>query len=308
MEHAELLFEIVRAVTWDEGEAVLAVVEGILRDHAPFEAGEVAILGPIGFERYAYTAESMAAEDLLLEARRRGGTLKVDDIRDTAEFPRTRDLMERQGLRSLLVLPLASSGGVEGWIVLGRDHIYGFAGVRLRLLEPVAAMAGLALLKARSLSKLHKRLPILVEVAPSPVGDHSPEEAPPATDEGSKDEPVVRESGAEASLEDSDEVPPKSPEESEIEGPAGGPGATEEPGVQEAALLAPAHVEDPDARPEGIEASPALSGGEAAVFPAPPHHETRAERRARRRANRRAREGVADGPTEPEDAPKRTEP
>jgi hypothetical protein len=216
MELVEALLAIVRAVSWDQGEAILDVLKVVLAEHAPFDAGEVAILGPIGFDRFLLSGPSFAGEDLLLEARRRGGTLGIDDILETHEFPRTRAFMEQHGLRSLLALPLSEAGGVEGWIVLARDYGWAFCGVPLRLLEPVAAMTGLALARARALTALHRRFPVLV---PAGGGAHSltpeggretgagalPAEA--SGEERTPKDPMGGEKGAPASLQPSVSAP-----------------------------------------------------------------------------------------------------
>jgi hypothetical protein len=157
---------IVRGISWDGGDGVVAALEAALREEAPYDSGEVVVLGPIGFERCLLTADSVLGDDVLLEARRRGGHITIDDVRDAKGIPKTRELMDRTGIRSLLLLSLSEAGGLEGWVGLGRTYAYGFAGVSMHRLRPLAALAGLALQKARALSKLHKRLPILVSVTP----------------------------------------------------------------------------------------------------------------------------------------------
>jgi hypothetical protein len=245
---------IVRAISWDGGDGVLEALEKILRDEAPFHSAEVAILGPIGFERCLFTSVSVIGDDALLDARRRGGHVKIDDIRDVPYLPKTRQLMDRNGLRSLLLLSLGEAGGIEGWIGLGRDHAYGFAGVSLRFLGPIAAMTGLALQKSRSLSKLHKRLPILVSVTPmeavvaetDPSADGTPtesqarDEAAPVESESAPNPPSPAPEGApmepEARNPEDVAVPLSAPE------PVEGPSAS---GAEHAAVVDPPAVADP---------------------------------------------------------------
>jgi hypothetical protein len=180
MSFIDTLFALTRAVGWDHGDSVLAVLDRFLRAELSFETGEVAVLGPIGFERYLLSGDPLAGEDILLEARRRGGPLRIDDIRLVSEYPRTRQAMERRGLRSILLVPLGAKGGLEGWIVLGQDYSFAFAGASMRRLESVAAMAGLALLNAQKLTRLHNRLPRvlpapdLAAVEPHPIPGDAP--------------------------------------------------------------------------------------------------------------------------------------
>ncbi len=139
----------------DGGAGVLRVLREVLRTHAPFDAAEVALLHATGFQRYTLTddEEPLAAEDLLLDVSHRPELRRFDEPADLDVFPRTRERLGRRGLRSLLVLPLSQAGGCEGAVVLGRAHTYGFVGASLRVLVPLAAMAGLALDWTRALAR-----------------------------------------------------------------------------------------------------------------------------------------------------------
>jgi hypothetical protein len=148
------LIALAAAVGPDGGDGVLRVLRDVLRALAPFEAAEVALLNPAGFRRFTLTddVEPIVAEDLLLDVSNRPEVRRFDDPAGLDVFPRSRERLLRRGLKSLLVLPLSQAGGGKGAVVLARDHTFGFVGASLRVLVPVAAMAGLALDWARALT------------------------------------------------------------------------------------------------------------------------------------------------------------
>jgi len=149
------LIALAAAVGPDGGDGVLRVLRDVLCAQAPFEAAEVALLHPAGFQRFTLTddVEPIAAEDLLLDVSGRPEVRRFDEPADLDVFPRTRERLVRRGLKSLLVLPLSQAGGGKGAVVLARAHTFGFVGASLRVLVPVAAMAGLALDWARALAR-----------------------------------------------------------------------------------------------------------------------------------------------------------
>lgn len=149
------LIALAAAVGPDGGTGVLRVLRDVLRVQAPFDAAEVALMHPAGFLRYTLTDDEreIAAEDLLLDVGNRPEVRRFDEPSALDVFPRTREWLRRRGLKSLLVLPLSQAGGCRGAAVLARDHPYGFVGASLRVLVPLAAMAGLALDWARALTR-----------------------------------------------------------------------------------------------------------------------------------------------------------
>ncbi len=152
----QLLIALAAAVGPDRGAGVLRVLRDVLRAQAPFDAAEVAFLSPAGFQRYTLTDDEreIAADDLLLDVSNRPEVRRFDEPSALDVFPRTRDWLGRRGLKSLLVLPLSQAGGCRGAVVLARDHTFGFVGASLRVLVPLAAMAGLALDWARALTRV----------------------------------------------------------------------------------------------------------------------------------------------------------
>lgn len=152
----QLLIALAAAVGPDGGNGVLRVLRDVLRVQAPFDAAEVALLNPAGFQRYTLTDDEreIAADDLLLDVSNRPEVRRFDELSALDVFPRTREWLRRRGLQSLLVLPLSQAGGCRGAVVLARDHTFGFVGASLRVLVPLAAMAGLALDWARALTRV----------------------------------------------------------------------------------------------------------------------------------------------------------
>lgn len=148
------LIALAAAVGPDGGDGVLRVLRDVLRTQAPFEAAEVALMHPAGFQRFTLTddVDPIVAEDLLLDVVNRPEVRRFDEAAGLDVFPRTRERLVRRGLKSLLVLPLSQAGGGAGAVVLARAHSFGFVGVSLRVLVPLAAMAGLAFDWARALA------------------------------------------------------------------------------------------------------------------------------------------------------------
>jgi GAF domain-containing protein len=278
MSFLEALFAITRAVGWDRGDGVVSALDKFLREEVSFEAGEVAVLGPIGFDHYLLSGDSVAGEDILLEARRRGGPIRIDDIRLISEYPRTAQAMERAGLRSILLVPLGSKGGIEGWIVLAQDYSFAFAGVSLGRLEAVAAMAGLALQNAQTLTRLHKRIPLglasgeeVASKAPLPAASEGEEETAPFEEESPREEAALeapREAPfapAEAAPEASSEAFEKVPEPPTGLGVAEAPAAEPREATPVTASL-PAEVSPQEAPPvekDEAPAAPSLAQEEA---------------------------------------------
>lgn len=151
------LIALAAAVGDDGGQGVLRVLRDVLRTHAPFEAGEVAFAesAPGGVRRLSLTddTQELVAEDLLLDLGSRPELRRFDEPGEFDVFPRTRASLAARGIASLLVLPLSQAGGAKGAIVLARCHAWGFVGAPLRVLVPVAAMAGLAFEWARGAAR-----------------------------------------------------------------------------------------------------------------------------------------------------------
>lgn len=176
----EHLLAISGAVSWDTGDGVVGVLRTLLERAAPFEAGEVALANPVGFQRWTLTDDesSLMGEELLMHVNVRPHPVRLDDLHEAELYPRTHELLLQSGMRSLLVLPLSAAGGAEGAIGLACRHGWAFVGCSLRPLVPIAAQAGLALAQARALTAL-RRLSESGRVHPEPIPqvDHGPEQA-----------------------------------------------------------------------------------------------------------------------------------
>ena len=87
--------------------------------------------------------------------------VRVDDLPEVADFPRTQALLRARGLQSLLLFPLTSPGGPEGAIVLARTFGWAFAGAPLGQLQTLARMSGLCLERALALTALRRKIEFL---------------------------------------------------------------------------------------------------------------------------------------------------
>jgi transcriptional regulator with GAF, ATPase, and Fis domain len=157
------LLGLARAVSWDGGDEIVRALQRILTDAAPFDLGELALSGPIGFRRWTLSDDDSAvvAEDLLLHVSARREAVRFDHPGDADPFPRTQALLGGHGLKSILALPLSAAGGPEGALVLGRRHGWAFVAASLHDLWPVASMAGLALERSIALTALRKEVEAL---------------------------------------------------------------------------------------------------------------------------------------------------
>ena len=158
MEVPVKLLALAASVSWDGGDGVLRALRDILREEAPFDAGEVALHRSPGFQRWTLTDDEreVAADDLLEQAASCEAPIRIDDVLEPGFAPRTRERMAERGLRSCLALPLGAAGGPEGAIVVAREHAWAFTGVSLHTLWPVASMAGLCLARAIALTALKR--------------------------------------------------------------------------------------------------------------------------------------------------------
>lgn len=155
----EYLLAVAGAVSADGGDGVVGVLRTLLERAAPFDAGEVAVAHPAGFQRWTLTDDDtqLVGEDLLMHVGTRPHPVRLDDLHEVEPYARTLELLQRRRLRSLLVLPLSSAGGIEGAISLACGHGWAFVGCSLRQLVPIAGMAGIALQQARGLTALRRR-------------------------------------------------------------------------------------------------------------------------------------------------------
>ena len=170
---SDVLLRIAAAIAADGGAAVRAALEGALREAAPFEAGEVALVPDEGDPRrqpLGAAEGSFLGKDLLAHVTAHGAAYRIDDWRDAEPFPETLALLRARALRSLLVVPFridASSGSpLLGALAVGRSHGWAFAGASLPLLMPIAGMAGLALDRALVLTSRGERAPDPVPARP----------------------------------------------------------------------------------------------------------------------------------------------
>jgi hypothetical protein len=156
----EALLRLVSATYWDGGEGLIHALSEVVREATPFDAGEVAVAQPVEFRRWSLTDDErdVVASDLLLHVGVCARPVRVDDLPEVVDFPRSHALMRERGLQSLLLFPLASPGGPEGAIVLGRTFGWAFAGAPLGHLWPIARMSGLCLERALALTALRRKL------------------------------------------------------------------------------------------------------------------------------------------------------
>ncbi len=159
----EKLLALVASASWDGGEGVVSTLLPMLQEVAPFDAGEVAVLRPIGFDRWTLTDDDspVAAEDFLLHMSGADEPLRIDELSELERWPRTRDALKERGLRSLLALPLSPAGGPEGAVVLARRQGWAFVAVWLHVLTPLVSMTGLCLERAAALTALRKEVELL---------------------------------------------------------------------------------------------------------------------------------------------------
>jgi GAF domain len=152
----EPLLALAAAISGDGGAAVLSVLQAILAQAAPHDAAEVALRRNHRTERFRLGPDSegepFTADDVLDRVLEDGAPFRADDLEDAEPFPRTRERMRAQGLRSFLAVPFTTGGGPEGMVVVARRHGWAFVGASLHTLCPVAGMAGLALDRALALT------------------------------------------------------------------------------------------------------------------------------------------------------------
>ena len=156
----EALLRLVAATSWDGGAGLVHALSEVVREATPFDAGEVAVAQPVEFRRWSLTDDEtdVVESDLLLHVGVSARPVRVDDLPEVVDFPRTHALMRERGLQSLLLFPLASPGGPEGAIVLARTFGWAFAGAPLGYLWPIARMSGLCLERALALTALRRKL------------------------------------------------------------------------------------------------------------------------------------------------------
>lgn len=160
MDLPDRLLQVAAAVGTDGGDEVVRTLGAILMESAPFDAGEVAALGAVGFTRWTLTDddEALAGEDLLLYVAQRHEAIRLDHPGAMEEFPRTLESLSRRGLKSLLALPLSQSGSGEGALVLARRHGWAFVAAPLQALLRLAVMGGICLNRARLLTAVCTQL------------------------------------------------------------------------------------------------------------------------------------------------------
>jgi hypothetical protein len=138
----------------DGGLAVAKTLRALLVELVVSDRAEIAVEGPQGFDRKSLTEDPapLADADLLTAVASARTPLRVDDLPELAAYPKTLERLRSLGMRSLLALPLSAAGGAKGVVVLLRDYPYAFAGVPLYRIEPMMAMAGIAMTQALALT------------------------------------------------------------------------------------------------------------------------------------------------------------
>jgi hypothetical protein len=162
---ADSLLALAASIDGDGGYAVCRTLATLLRDTAPFDAGEVVLRHGGGFHRFPIGGDErpVAGDDLVAQVLSDGAPLRLDDPRDLEPFAETRERMAEGGLKSALVLPLGAvlhvpaaphAASPSGVLVLARRHGWAFVGASLHFLGPVASMAGMALDRSLALTAL----------------------------------------------------------------------------------------------------------------------------------------------------------
>ena len=108
---ADSLLALASAIDGDGGHGVCHTLSALLRDTAPFDAGEVVLRHGDGFHRYPFGGEErpVAGEDLVSRVLTTGAPLRLDDARDLEPFALTRERMAQGGFKSALVLRVSKS-------------------------------------------------------------------------------------------------------------------------------------------------------------------------------------------------------
>jgi hypothetical protein len=138
----------------DGGLAVAKTLRALLVDLVVSDRAEIAVEGPQGFDRKSLTEDPapLADADLLTAVASARTPLRIDDLPELEAYPKTLERLRSLGMRSLLALPLSAAGGAKGVVVLLRDYPFAFAGVPLYRIEPMMAMAGIAMTQALALT------------------------------------------------------------------------------------------------------------------------------------------------------------
>jgi len=162
---ADSLLALAASIDGDGGYAVCRTLASLLRDAAPFDAGEVVLRQEQGFHRFPFGGDErpVAGDDIVNQVLNNGAPLRLDDQRDLEAFPETLDLLTKSGFKSALVLPLGAilhvpgppqGASPNGVLAVARRHGWAFVGASLNFLGPLAAMAGLALDRSLALTAL----------------------------------------------------------------------------------------------------------------------------------------------------------
>jgi hypothetical protein len=162
---SDSLLALAASIDGDGGHEVCRTLDSLLRDAAPFDAGEVVLREERGFHRFPFGGQDrpLAGDDLVRHVLAERAPLRIDDPRDFEPFPETRDLLARSGMRSVLALPLGiilhvpslpHAAAPTGVLVVARRYGWAFVGASLNFLGPLAAMAGYALDRALALTAL----------------------------------------------------------------------------------------------------------------------------------------------------------
>lgn len=147
------LLSLVAATTGDGGAELRRRLAAVVAEIAPFDCGELAVVREGRVERWLLAGEAaVSGDDLVRHLAAHPAPVRFDDLHEAEPFPNTRDRLVEQGLRSLLAIPVSGAGGPEGAIVIARDYGWAFAGASLRVLVPIASMAGLCIERSLLLS------------------------------------------------------------------------------------------------------------------------------------------------------------
>src|SRR5207253_9547722 len=123
------------------------------------ERTQIAHVAANGFRSQEWRSLSIAVgEGIMGRAAQSGTAIRVDDVpTDPRSAPR--DVDEREGIRSMLCVPLTVAGGVIGVISAFSTHPGAFTGHHPRRLEAFGEQARSAIHKARPFEKSVRRAP-----------------------------------------------------------------------------------------------------------------------------------------------------
>ena len=139
----------------DGGLAVAKTLRALLVDQVPSDRAEMVVEGPQGFDRKSLTedpAPLVGRTTCSRRSRRRGRRCASTSCRSSRSIRRRSSECVRSACDLCSRCRLSAAGGAKGVVVLLRDYPFAFAGVPLYRIEPMMAIAGIAMTQALALT------------------------------------------------------------------------------------------------------------------------------------------------------------